>query len=1089
MKPLVTGSYISASAGTGKTYQLTSRFLALLFLGAPVSSLIAVTFTRKAAGEFRRRIFQALAEGTSYEMKTHAAGERNPVTARIWETWTHQEAPLYPSAIPFAIQAEKQGCFPENLPNLPAELRLDRDCYCRRLRELVTAGSRLHLSTLDSFFNMLLGTQCLALGVSEISPMEDADLQQAEKDALFATVSHLGAEKMRDILHNLRCNGSRILSALSALVRNYNELLQDAGTAANNYAQAFSLPDYTEKKELDQAIYRRDLLNLAKEFEEMGGDSLKVCRGRKKASTAIKALLEDKFSTLAYEDENWNDTPEAVKLREVLRELTDRKKTEILRDIQVKTRDLVSFLSSYTEIYQQTICESGRYSFADITRLASILLGGPHAPTRLAYLLDGQLDHWMLDEFQDTSPKQWETLLGPLTEVAQCESAVAEDPRGTTKRSLRVAERSLFVVGDLKQSIYGFRGASPQLFSDLAEKSPWKEVMLPRTLTNSRRSSPLIMRFVNLLFNAMEMDEEEKERYTDHSSDVSKQGLPGYVEFSEVSKENYVRDSILPILQKLTVNGHPLPGRSIAIITRNNDESEEIADILFREQPNLMIQVIKDIKSAVFSPLGQLLLTFFQWLLHPGIAHWAALLNFSVLKGVLRVGKTNDATGARLHWLQMINATGYAKTLRELLTYLPREETPEDFRTVLEWENAAMEFDKKGGSIRDWITFISELAHCAPGAPGFIHILTMHKSKGMEFDAVILPLTGIKSVDDTSKMNYYTNSKNEGFLLTLNRSDRSAWEAQLEPSVNEWKRKQLSEEQRLLYVAITRARYALYILLNEKARNNSLSGIIRNAEKGAGEEMQKLLKEGDFEWYLHLPNNKESGEKGKKEDKEQEKKQLGMPSASRRVVRPSQLEPQGRVASNAQTSDGEAPSTEQLMKSGREAAAFGTAVHALWEQIGWLSSPQDFPTWVHSPQGDEQQVVARALQRDDVRAILSCPAGERWQLYREQPFVFAVQGKAELVSGTFDRVQVRTDATGKPQEALIIDYKTDRVSNGDEAEYAALRARHAPQMRAYRRYLAEWLHLEEAAVRVALISVPRSGGDASVQLYSATELV
>ena len=53
MSALVTGCSIAASAGTGKTYQLTSRYLALLTLGAPISSLVALTFTRKAAGERR----------------------------------------------------------------------------------------------------------------------------------------------------------------------------------------------------------------------------------------------------------------------------------------------------------------------------------------------------------------------------------------------------------------------------------------------------------------------------------------------------------------------------------------------------------------------------------------------------------------------------------------------------------------------------------------------------------------------------------------------------------------------------------------------------------------------------------------------------------------------------------------------------------------------------------------------------------------------------------------------------------------------------------------------------------------------------
>ncbi|MBR3943903.1 MAG: UvrD-helicase domain-containing protein, partial [Akkermansia sp.] len=81
----ITGNLIAASAGTGKTYQLTSRFVALLALGARPEKMIALTFTKKAAGEFRNRIFQALSDGAlgkaDYEIP-----QRNAMAARVWET-------------------------------------------------------------------------------------------------------------------------------------------------------------------------------------------------------------------------------------------------------------------------------------------------------------------------------------------------------------------------------------------------------------------------------------------------------------------------------------------------------------------------------------------------------------------------------------------------------------------------------------------------------------------------------------------------------------------------------------------------------------------------------------------------------------------------------------------------------------------------------------------------------------------------------------------------------------------------------------------------------------------------------------------
>lgn len=75
---------IAASAGTGKTYRLVSRYIALLCLGARPDSLVALTFTNKAAGEFRNRIMEALAKGAQFSPTEKSP--RNPLAARVVET-------------------------------------------------------------------------------------------------------------------------------------------------------------------------------------------------------------------------------------------------------------------------------------------------------------------------------------------------------------------------------------------------------------------------------------------------------------------------------------------------------------------------------------------------------------------------------------------------------------------------------------------------------------------------------------------------------------------------------------------------------------------------------------------------------------------------------------------------------------------------------------------------------------------------------------------------------------------------------------------------------------------------------------------
>ena len=79
----ITSNLIAASAGTGKTYQLASRYITLLVLGARPEEIIALTFTRKAAGEFRNRILHALAEGACDKRDKNTG--RNELAVRVWD--------------------------------------------------------------------------------------------------------------------------------------------------------------------------------------------------------------------------------------------------------------------------------------------------------------------------------------------------------------------------------------------------------------------------------------------------------------------------------------------------------------------------------------------------------------------------------------------------------------------------------------------------------------------------------------------------------------------------------------------------------------------------------------------------------------------------------------------------------------------------------------------------------------------------------------------------------------------------------------------------------------------------------------------
>ena len=169
----VTSNLISASAGTGKTYKLSSRFISLLALGYAPERLIALTFTRNAAGEFKSNILRALAKGAE------SPEEAEKLTKRILDTLSgakEGEVPLCPQGV--NVQA----------------LGLGRKKYRELLGDMIRKLSRLNLSTLDSFFSKLVGTNCLKLGYPSVEQMDAAVEEQARKAALNAMIMESSAE-------------------------------------------------------------------------------------------------------------------------------------------------------------------------------------------------------------------------------------------------------------------------------------------------------------------------------------------------------------------------------------------------------------------------------------------------------------------------------------------------------------------------------------------------------------------------------------------------------------------------------------------------------------------------------------------------------------------------------------------------------------------------------------------------------------------------------------------------------------------------------------------------------------------------------
>ena len=1244
-----TSTRISASAGTGKTYRLASRYISLLMLNVDPEKIIALTFTKKAAGEFRSRILHALAKGACNVCDKKTG--RNELTARVWETWSglkqnadmslsdEESVPLLPITRAVVRRAAALQMYPENLYAEDKELQeflklreANAATFAELLQTMVSSLSKLTLSTLDSYFNTLVTGSSLELGVNTITALDPAEEPKARRRAVEDYLE-TGAENEEKRTRFLRIfadltggKGSRTISNLEKEIKHYLELYYafphvESWQSVAYFAQACTTDDFCvltpkeaeewtqqaaelgaclrgmSKKDFPQHVYG-GLLKLTQQEKELSATLEKWCRAamlyskvpeQLKALARLKTAFEMKepwtdeletcgesVATLlqtmsakanpqkgfvevckriqsgtyndvketralwSFYDDMMQVNPDSLmqlqKVHDAAQNLHHTLSAKVLADTAARTRSLYSLLRDYAVAYDRRMTETGQFSFSDISRKAHQLMQvqpqeediphGDFCREHLALRTGRQYRHWLLDEFQDTSDGQFDTLSPVLESIAedayQGEMTFSADSLRAVPESLRpfmeaetycVAEGSLFVVGDDKQGIYGFRTGKTQAFTQLGCDEPWRSPVVSEDLLKSFRSSPVIMGkdgFVNELFR--NLNEVETADAGDRAVDLrpftkhaTAKDFAGYVklmlaEEADSGKEQGEPDAlnqddaadgedsdyqqIADILKTLTEDGRtPKNGMSIAILTRSNEQAGNIADALQTLMPELPVLLVKESLSAVASPLGVILHHFFRWLLHPTEGFSLGVLRASFLRSLFCEGVSEERT-----WLlccRELEEKGYTGMLRKLIELLPPAEKTAHRLLLNTWMEAARDFDAAGGSPEQWVRRIATLSSKGVSSSSYVQVMTMHQSKGLEFDAVILPLTAKKAIDDQKSLTCFVSPGGGSILLSPAKASirNSWWPGAFSSLTDDWQQNSSREAYNLLYVAATRAKYANYILLHRAELKTtkgtpapaarSEAGLIRRAfdVDAAG-----CVERGNAEWYNHMEQEPEE----KVRYAAGEKQELGESVARRRRVSPSSMAAEPIAASSTDKE-------KKYISYTLESAEFGTRVHALFEQLEWV--PEGAPLPFAAQDGAAAAEVCAALQVPEVAALFRPQTG--LAVYNEQPMdaVLTKDGEEVWVSAIIDRLVLeRTLTTEKTEQgtiieheevtaAHIIDYKTNKrdpkLSPAQQDE--ALRKEYRGQMTAYRELIAAAVGLPESKVTVTLVSVPRDG--------------
>ncbi len=432
---------ITASAGTGKTHQLSNRYLKLLLAQGDtlrLERILATTFTRKAAGEIFDRIVQRLVDALST---------------------------------------------PQGLESLARNLdceSIDRAQCMSMLRGFTRQLHRVRVLTLDAFFAEL------ALNFSMELPLP-ANWRIAD-DSLRASVQNLAIERM---LFRLGEEASvRLVHDLAQgeLKRDVDNLIQQLVTelfdlyrAANQAGdRAWNwLPQIASYPDVDRDPFLSSFESMIQDWD-CGKQVRKALSSLNAAINAndFRQIAESTLISNARFTGKYNRTLLQPAIVDVLNNVAHRASIGLHWQLGRQNEAIHRLLDRYQEHYRE-VCQELRVAFfSDITdalRQFNQLAGA------LAYRLDGRIDHLLLDEFQDTSADQWQILKPMAMQILK-----------------RADQASFFCVGDVKQAIYGFRHGSSEILKQLADQ------LTSERMTESRRSMPAVITMVNQIFRHLD---------------------------------------------------------------------------------------------------------------------------------------------------------------------------------------------------------------------------------------------------------------------------------------------------------------------------------------------------------------------------------------------------------------------------------------------------------------------------------------------------------------------------------------------------------------------------------------------------------
>ncbi len=725
-----------ASAGSGKTHKLTGEYLRLLFNGfyqgkeTPYRRILAVTFTNKATAEMKERIIR--------ELDNLSSGKESP--------YMEQLIPLTGDDNRTAVEKE-------------ADIRKDAGVL---LRSVLNDYSGFNVSTIDSFFQMILRAFAREMGQTSNYNVE-LDTEEVLVEAVDSLMSSLDETDKGDLLKWLIEMAENEIEQGKGwdISRKLNSL---GGFLFNETFRLRVLEGRVMDRE-ELKTFRDELLLLKKAFEDevahIAEESLALIRssglelsdfagGSRSAMMKLDSLSKGKMSLTAgfvkMADANSPEGSWFAKTSKNKAQITLLHGSELgknIRDIvslfrsekhsDYVTADLVLKNYSILGVFSDLRAEIGKWCRDNNSVILSETNDFLHKiidrdETPFVYEKAAtRIDHYMLDEFQDTSAMQWDNF------------------RPLVKDSVDNGFENL-IVGDVKQSIYRWRNSDWKLLSSQVPSEFRPENLRMSPLSENWRSGGPIIDF-NSEFFSWAGESVQRIYNTENGlnstqissiySDVKqslprKRGnVPGHVmvRFVAPSGEKSWKESVLellcPKIEEIISKGIN-PG-DIGILVRTNEEGAMVSDFLIEQRYNIVTEDTLRISSS--ECVGKVI-SVLTYILHPddGMSAWLYEKTGVSVSGTLdmplydlcewTVSSLGESDRTHVAFLQ-----AFMDCVKDYIT-----KNGSDLAAFLKW----------------WEVYGSRISISAPEGVSSIRVMTIHKSKGLGMKAVIIPFLDCK---------------------------------------------------------------------------------------------------------------------------------------------------------------------------------------------------------------------------------------------------------------------------------------------------------------------------------------------------------